>query len=62
MRGSAWLAAFRAGLTDGPEAAAAAWNREARFTPQLDSATREARHARWTRAVQAVIAMHRAGA
>jgi len=62
VRGAAWLAAFRAGLIDGPEAAAAAWKREARFTPQLDSATRDARHVRWTRAVQAVIAMHKGGA
>ena len=58
VRGAAWLAAFRAGLTDGPDAASAAWQCEARFAPQLDPATREARHARWTRAVRAVIAMH----
>ncbi|SDL52815.1 glycerol kinase GlpK [Paracoccus chinensis] len=58
VRGAAWLAAYRAGLTDGPDAALTNWQREARFEPQLDPATREARHARWTRAVRAVISMH----
>ena len=58
VRGAAWLAAWRAGLTDGPETALTEWKREARFEPHLDPATREARHARWTRAVRAVISMH----
>ena len=58
VRGAAWLAAWRAGLTDGPETALTEWKRDARFEPHLDPATREARHARWTRAVRAVISMH----
>lgn len=61
VRGAAWLAARKAGLCAGPDVgdgADAGWQRDARFEPQMDRATRDARHARWTRAVRAVIAMH----
>ncbi|MBV0891414.1 glycerol kinase GlpK [Paracoccus sp. Z118] len=59
VRGAAWLAAFRAGLTGGPEVASTTWEREVRFEPHLDQRARDARHAHWTRAVNAVIAMHK---
>ena len=61
VRGAAWLAARKAGLCAGPDVGDGAdtgWQRDARFEPQMDRATRDARHARWTRAVRAVIAMH----
>lgn len=57
VRGAAWLAALQAGLADGPEAAATEWECDRRFEPQSDAASRDARHARWRRAVEAVIAM-----
>jgi glycerol kinase len=55
--GAAWLAGMQAGLCPGPEGFAAAWTRERRFLPAMDAATREARHARWRRAVAATIAV-----
>ncbi|MRX50113.1 glycerol kinase GlpK [Paracoccus sp. S-4012] len=57
VRGAAWLAALTAGLADGPEAAQAGWKCQRRFEPATDAAARDARYARWTRAVQATIAM-----
>ena len=57
VRGAAWLAALAAGLAEGPDAAQSAWQRDHRFEPALNPATRDARYARWTRAVRATIAM-----
>ena len=49
MRGAAWLAAWKAGLCAGPDAdgtdpdgTGAGWQRDARFEPAMDSATRNA--------------------
>lgn len=61
-RGAAWLAAYGAGLAPGPDEAAAAWACERRFTPQMPEAERERRHARWRKAVAAVIAQTETGA
>jgi len=55
--GAAWLAGMRAGIYPGPEGFAATWARERQFTPAMDPATREARHARWQRAVAATLAV-----
>ena len=55
--GAAWLAGMRAGIYPGPEEFAATWARERQFTPAMDPATREARHARWQRAVPATLAV-----
>lgn len=49
--GAAYLAGFAAGVLPEPEAFAASWRLERRFTPQMDPATRERRYAGWTRAV-----------
>ncbi|WP_394343935.1 glycerol kinase GlpK [Falsirhodobacter xinxiangensis] len=53
--GAAWLAGMRAGI--GPDAAAYAkgWALDRRFEPQMEAGLRDARHARWSRAVRAVI-------
>ena len=49
VRGAAWLAAWKAGLCAGPDADGtdpdgtdARWQRDARFEPAMDSATRSA--------------------
>ena len=55
--GAAWLAGMRAGIYPGPEEFAATWARERQFVPAMDPATREARHARWQRAVAATLAV-----
>jgi len=55
--GAAWLAGMRAGLYPGPEEFAAMWTCERQFTPAMDPAAREARHARWRRAVAATLAV-----
>ena len=56
-RGAAWLAGHHAGLCPGPEEQAAAWRLDRRFAPAMPAAEREARQARWRRAVEAVITM-----
>ncbi|AMY68433.1 glycerol kinase GlpK [Frigidibacter mobilis] len=55
--GAAWLAGMRAGIYPGPEGFAEEWARERQFMPQMDPALREARHARWQRAVAATLAV-----
>lgn len=55
-RGAAWLAGYASGLCPGPEEQARSWTGARRFEPAMDEAEREARHARWRRAVDAVIA------
>ncbi|MBC7139705.1 MAG: glycerol kinase GlpK [Defluviimonas sp.] len=55
--GAAWLAGMRAGLYPGPEGFAAMWTCERQFTPAMAPAAREARHARWRRAVAATLAV-----
>ncbi len=53
--GAAWLAGMRAGIGPDAETFAKAWALDQRFEPAMDPDLRDARHARWTRAVQAVI-------
>lgn len=55
-KGVAWLAGWRAGLCPGPEGIAAQWQLDRRFEPAMEAADRDARYARWTRAVKATIA------
>ncbi len=55
--GAAFLAGMQAGLTGGPEDFAKGWALDRRFAPAMDPATREARYARWGRAVQATMAV-----
>ena len=54
--GAAWLAGFASGLLPGPEQVAAFWQRERRFAPAMADVEREARYARWRRAVAATLA------
>ncbi|MGD9917541.1 MAG: glycerol kinase GlpK [Paenirhodobacter sp.] len=55
-KGAAWLAGHHAGICPGPEEFARDWSRARRFEPRMAQAEREARAARWRRAVEAVIA------
>jgi glycerol kinase len=54
--GAAFLAAMQAGLTD-PSAFAGGWALDRRFTPTMEAATRDAKYARWGRAVAATMAV-----
>ncbi|MVO15502.1 glycerol kinase GlpK [Parasedimentitalea huanghaiensis] len=53
--GAAWLAGMWAGIYPDQDGFAETWALDRQFTPQLDTAPREAAYARWQRAVQAVI-------
>ncbi|MEY4984634.1 MAG: glycerol kinase [Pseudomonadota bacterium] len=53
--GAAYLAGLQAGLCPAPEEFAKGWALERRFTPAMDAGTRDAKYARWTRAVQATM-------
>ncbi|NEX47727.1 glycerol kinase GlpK [Pseudotabrizicola algicola] len=55
--GAAYLAGLQAGLCDAPEAFAQGWALERRFEPKMDEATRDAKYARWGRAVQATMSV-----
>ncbi|MFD1881830.1 glycerol kinase GlpK [Paracoccus pacificus] len=56
-KGAAWLAGMRAGICPGAEEYAASWALDRRFEPKLPEAEREARYARWTKAVQATMSL-----
>jgi glycerol kinase len=47
---------MQVGLYSGPEEFAKNWALERRFTPVVDIATRDAKYARWRRAVAATMA------
>ena len=51
--GAAWLAGMRAGLYPDQEGFAAAWALERTFRPSMEVTDRDARYARWKRAVAA---------
>ncbi len=53
--GAAWLAGMRAGLYPAQDEFARSWAVERQFTPGMDAQTREAKYARWKRAVAAVL-------
>ncbi|HMO08221.1 MAG TPA: glycerol kinase GlpK [Paracoccaceae bacterium] len=54
--GAAYLAGLRAGLCPDPAGFAATWALDRRFAPAMEEAAREARYARWKRAVPATMA------
>ena len=54
--GAAWLAAWKAGITGGPEVFAKNWELDRRFEPSMDQGERDSLYARWRRAVAAVMA------
>jgi glycerol kinase len=55
--GAAYLAGLQAGLCPAPAEFQKHWALQHRFTPAMDEATREARYARWGRAVQATMSV-----
>ncbi|SFO85013.1 glycerol kinase GlpK [Tranquillimonas alkanivorans] len=55
--GAAWLAGMRAGVYPQQDEFARAWRLERRFEPSMDAATRDARYARWQKAVQATMSV-----
>lgn len=56
-QGAAWLAGYQAGLCPAPEEYAKAWRLDRRFEPGMAQSNRDARYARWQRAVQAVMSI-----
>ena len=55
--GAAYLAGLQAGLCASPEDFQSAWALERRFTPAIDPAIRDAKYARWGRAVAATMSV-----
>ena len=55
--GAAYLAGLQAGLYPQPDEFQKSWALERRFVPAMPSATREAKYARWGRAVAATMAV-----
>ncbi|ATX65673.1 glycerol kinase GlpK [Roseinatronobacter bogoriensis] len=55
--GAAWLAGQRAGVWPGMEDFAKGWAVERQFNSRMDATAREARTARWKRAVEAVLSV-----
>ena len=53
--GAAFLAGMKGGVCPGPAEFAQNWALDRRFTPQMDDATRDAKYARWGRAVAATM-------
>ncbi len=53
--GAAYLAGMQAEICGGPAEFAKGWALERRFEPGMDAATRDAKYARWKRAVQATM-------
>jgi glycerol kinase len=55
--GAAYLAGMQAGVCGGPEEFAKGWALNRRFTPAMDQPTRDAKYARWGRAVAATMSL-----
>jgi glycerol kinase len=55
--GAAYLAGLQAGLCAPPEDFQSSWALERRFTPAIDPAIRDAKYARWGRAVAATMSV-----
>ncbi|SOC15696.1 glycerol kinase [Rhodobacter sp. JA431] len=55
--GAAYLAGLQAGICPPPAQFAESWALETRFTPQMPRGERNAKYARWQRAVQAAMAV-----
>jgi glycerol kinase len=55
--GAAYLAAMQAGVIGGPEEFAKSWALDRRFTPAMDDATRDAKYARWGKAIAATMSV-----
>ena len=55
--GAAWLAGMRAGLYPDQAEFAKSWSCDHRFEPAMDAETRDAKHGRWLRAVEATLSV-----
>ncbi|RYI05351.1 MAG: glycerol kinase, partial [Acetobacteraceae bacterium] len=55
--GAAYLAAMQAEVIGGPEEFAKSWELDRRFTPQMDPTTRNAKYARWGKAIAATMSV-----
>ncbi len=55
--GAAFLAGMQAGICGGPEEFAKGWALDRRFAPAMDRDTRDAKYARWGRAVAATMSV-----
>ncbi|WP_135449273.1 glycerol kinase GlpK [Tabrizicola caldifontis] len=55
--GAAYLAAMQAGVAGGPEEFAKSWALDRRFEPAMDAATRDAKYARWRKAIAATMSV-----
>jgi len=55
--GAAFLAGMQAGVCGGPEEFAKSWALDRRFTAAMDAPTRDAKYARWGRAVAATMSV-----
>ena len=55
--GAAWLAGMRAGVYPDQDGFSQTWALETRFEPQMEDTDRDARYARWKKAVAATIAV-----
>ena len=55
--GAAWLAGMQVGLYPDQDGFADGWALERTFSPAMDRTTRDAKYARWKRAVQATLAV-----
>jgi glycerol kinase len=55
--GAAYLAGMQAGVCGSPEEFAKSWALDRRFEPGMDAATRDAKYARWGRAVAATMSV-----
>jgi len=53
--GAAYLAGLRAGIYPPPEEVAGRWALDRRFEPKMDDSTRQAKYARWKKAVAATM-------
>ena len=55
--GAAYLAAMQAAVAGGPEEFAKSWSLDHRFSPLMDATTRDAKYARWRKAIAATMSL-----
>jgi glycerol kinase len=55
--GAAYLAGMQAGVCGTPDEFAKSWALDRRFLPEMDASTRDAKYARWGRAVAATMSV-----
>ena len=55
--GAAYLAAMQAEIVGGPQEFAKGWALERRFVPTMEASVRDAKYARWSKAVAATMSL-----